>query len=103
METVLALDIGGTKLAAGVVDADGALLARVVRPTPPGADAEVLLAELLAAAGEVRTGAEVACGVGCGGPMSPGGETVSPLNIGGWRGFPLRGRDRKSTRLNSSH
>src|SRR3546814_6726851 len=24
--------------------------------------------------------------------MSPGGETVSPLNIGGWRGFPLRGR-----------
>ena len=24
--------------------------------------------------------------------MSPGGETVSPLNIAGWRGFPLRSR-----------
>ncbi|MEY2468178.1 MAG: glucokinase [Actinomycetota bacterium] len=35
------------------------------------------------------TGA-VAVGVGCGGPMAPHGETVSPLNISGWRGFPLR-------------
>ena len=34
----------------------------------------------------------VAVGVGCGGPMLPGGETVSPLNIPGWRGFPLRDR-----------
>jgi glucokinase len=31
-------------------------------------------------------------GVGCGGPMTwPAGE-VSPLNIPGWRGFPLRAR-----------
>jgi glucokinase len=34
----------------------------------------------------------VACGVGCGGPMSAGGETVSPLNIVAWREFPLRDR-----------
>jgi len=32
------------------------------------------------------------CGVGCGGPMSPGGDEVSPLNIPGWRDFPLRSR-----------
>jgi glucokinase len=32
----------------------------------------------------------VVCGAGCGGPMSPGGEHVSPLNIPAWRGFPLR-------------
>ena len=32
------------------------------------------------------------CGVGCGGPMSPDGETVSPLNIAEWRAFPLRAR-----------
>jgi glucokinase len=29
--------------------------------------------------------------------MSPGGETVSPLNIPGWRGFPLRDRLRELT------
>jgi glucokinase len=41
---------------------------------------------------EVRTGDEIACGVGSGGPMTRGGESVSPLNIPGWRGFPLRAR-----------
>src|SRR5207253_8941966 len=40
----------------------------------------------------VRTGEEVVCGVGCGGPMTPGGEVVSPLNIPAWRGLPLRDR-----------
>jgi glucokinase len=29
-------------------------------------------------------------GVGCAGPMSLGGEQVSPLNIPAWRNFPLR-------------
>ena len=33
-----------------------------------------------------------ACGVGCGGPMTPDAQTVSPLNIPGWRDFPLRAR-----------
>jgi glucokinase len=33
-----------------------------------------------------------AVGVGCGGPMAPGGEHVSPLNIPAWREFPLRAR-----------
>ncbi len=40
-----------------------------------------------------------ACGVGCGGPMTPGGEEVSPLNIAGWRRFPLRRRLRTLTGL----
>jgi glucokinase len=30
--------------------------------------------------------------VGCGGPMEPGGRTVSPLNIPAWKRFPLRER-----------
>ncbi len=92
METVLALDVGGTKLAAGVVDADGRLHARAVRPTPAAADGEAVLGALLEAAAEVRTGDEVACGVGSGGPMEGAGARVSPLNIPGWRDFPLRSR-----------
>ncbi|HEX9993633.1 MAG TPA: ROK family protein [Acidimicrobiales bacterium] len=92
MPTVLAVDIGGTKLAAGVVDEDGALLRRAAAPTPRGTDPEALFAALLAVVGAVRAGDEVVCGVGTGGPMTPGGETVSPLNIPAWRGFPLRRR-----------
>ena len=47
-----------------------------VRPAPRRAapDGEQVLAALLALAAEVRSGAEVACGVGSGGPMSRGGE-----------------------------
>jgi glucokinase len=92
METVLAVDVGGTKLAAGRVDTGGRLLARSVRATPAGGEAGEILAAVLDAVGDVRVGDELAVGVGCGGPMLPGGETVSPLNIGGWRDFPLRDR-----------
>jgi glucokinase len=91
MDSILAVDIGGTKVAAARVHDDGSVEAQAARPTPTG-DGEAVLAALLDAVGEVRGGDEVACGVGSGGPMTGGGETVSPLNIGGWRGFPLRDR-----------
>lgn len=92
MDVVLALDVGGTKVAAGRVDSTGRLLARTQRPTPRSHDEAEVLAALLDAAAEVRQGDEVACGVGSGGPMTRGGAAVSPLNIPAWRGFPLRAR-----------
>jgi glucokinase len=89
---VLAVDIGGTKLAAGRVDDQGVLLARAAVSTPRQGDDEAWFAALARVVGEVAVGDEVACGVGCGGPMTPGGETVSPLNVPQVRGFPLRPR-----------
>jgi len=89
VRTCLAIDVGGTKLAAGLVDEDGAVLAWERCDTPPGADAETLFAALAALVGRLD-GDPVACGVGCGGPMTD--ELVSPLNIPGWRDFPLRRR-----------
>jgi len=92
----LAVDIGGTKLAAALVDRDGQVLERASAATPRGdaVDADALFAALVDVVARVRrAGPEpVVCGVGCGGPMAPGGETVSPLNIAAWRAFPLRGR-----------
>jgi len=87
----LAVDIGGTKMAAGVVDRDGRLLSSTTVPTPAGADADTLWATLAALVGDALDGGSpVVCGVGCGGPMD--GDTVSPLNVPGWRRFPLRRR-----------
>ena len=94
MARVLAVDIGGTKLAAAVVDRAGVLTGRASIATI-GTDGEGLFAALVALMDEVRAtepGDIVACGVGCGGPMSPGGVQVSPLNIAQWRSFPLRDR-----------
>jgi glucokinase len=87
----LAVDIGGTKVATGVVDDQGTLLARHQVATP-AASAEELWDVVAAAADAVRTTEVTVCGVGCGGPMTGGGELVSPLNIPAWRGFPLRSR-----------
>ncbi len=91
MARALGIDVGGTKMAAGVVTETGELAAKRQDATEDG-DAEALFSLLLSLVKEVRTGDEVACGVGCGGPMSEGGELVSPLNIPAWRDFPLRRR-----------
>ncbi len=96
MDIALAVDIGGTKLAAGLVTEGGEVVARGSVPTPRDAGAEALwdrvasLVRDVASSGEL--GEPAVCGVGCGGPMAPGGETVSPLNIPAWRDFPLRSR-----------
>ena len=91
---VLAVDIGGTKMAAGIVDDAGGLRSRaqVATPRGEGADADALFDALAVLVDGVRTGREASCGVGTGGPMSRGGERISPLNIPGWRDFPLRRR-----------
>lgn len=91
----LALDIGGTKIAAGLVGADGALIYTATRPTRADQGAETvwtvvteLLDDVLARAGG-RVGA---VGIGSAGPVDVNAGTVSPINIPGWRGFGLRDR-----------
>jgi glucokinase len=95
VDLALAVDIGGTKLAVGRVDSDGRVVGRRGAPTPARGTAEELWDVLADLVRSVRGGDEVVVGVGCGGPMEPGGVTVSPLNVPAWRGFPLR--DRLST------
>jgi glucokinase len=86
----LAVDIGGTKMVAGLVDDEGNVLERRTAPTRTDVDADGLFAELVGLLPDPKRADVV--GVGCGGPMAPGGEQVSPLNIPAWRGFPLRRR-----------
>lgn len=92
VEEALAVDFGGTKLAAGRIDRHGVLTAQRAVPTPVGGTAGELWDVLAGLVSSVRSGDEVVVGVGCGGPMEPGGATVSPLNVPAWRGFPLRDR-----------
>ena len=92
----LAIDVGGTKLAAARVRSDGSVQVRARRPTPETAEAEDIWQALLSLISDV-TGEDEPdlVGVGCGGPMRwPDGE-VSPLNIPAWRDFPLRRRLRE--------
>ncbi len=106
-------------MAAGVVDQEGNLIKRVVQPTPVAGSAEELFGVLtslveqlgFADRASAARGGLVGCGVGCGGPMtmSGGGVTagghgvlVSPLNIPGWRSFPLAERVAELTGLQTT-
>jgi glucokinase len=93
--SVLAVDIGGTKFAAGLVDADGRLRHETRVDTPPGGDAETLYAALASAVSAVLdAGGQPPEGVGIGSasPMRWPEGAISPLNIPGWRDFPVRAR-----------
>jgi glucokinase len=93
LEFVAAVDIGGTKIAGAIVDAGGELRHRVQRPTPAGESGE----SVLRAVTDVVTGLTghelwprvSAVGVGSAGPVDARSGTVSPVNIPGWRDFPL--------------
>jgi glucokinase len=93
---VLAVDVGGTKMAAAIVDTDGELLASNRIPTLATHNPDALFESLRALCSGLLDSRPrvVAIGVGCGGPMRYPQGIVSPLNIPAWRssGFPLRDR-----------
>lgn len=96
----LALDVGGTKIAVGLVDADGTLLHHAQQPTPDGdaeavwAAAEGLIADALRTPGIDVVGT----GVACAGPIDLASGTVSPINIVEWQRFPIVDRVAAVTR-----
>lgn len=92
----LAVDIGGTKLAVGVVTVDGELVARSQVPTPEH-DVWGALSSLVQEQMDTTSCDLVACGVGCGGPMTRGGKLVSTLHIPEWRNFPLQSKLKQLT------
>ncbi|MGB3735006.1 MAG: ROK family protein [Ilumatobacter sp.] len=105
-DVVLAVDIGGTKFAAGLVTARGELIDRarveVERDVVPEAHYTSLagMVDGLIERARDQHGAKVrAVGVGAAGPVSRGFETVSPVNIPAWRNFPLRARLQETTQL----
>jgi glucokinase len=88
----LAIDIGGTKIAAGIVDANGQVLHQNRQPTPRSTDpdevwaaAQLTVADALDAAG----GAVDGVGISSAGPIDLAAGTISPVNIAAWRGFPV--------------
>jgi glucokinase len=94
---ILGLDFGGTKLAAGLVDAaTGAVVARDSRPTPVGGGAEASLALMLEMARALLTarGSRLsAVGVSFGGPVEADGRTVRlSMHVPGWESLPLADR-----------
>ncbi|TCO64766.1 ROK family protein [Actinocrispum wychmicini] len=93
--TALALDIGGTKIAAAVVDDHGEVIHQAARATPLY-DVDHAWQAVLDAATEALDGRKVdGIGIACAGPIDTVAGTVSPINVGCWREFPLVARLRQ--------
>ena len=88
-DITLAIDVGGTKIAVGLADPDGALVHTATRPTPHG-DAEAVWAVVERLITETTADTAVrGVGIASAGPIQLSTGTVSPLNIRGWREFPI--------------
>lgn len=106
MDLALAIDIGGTKFAVGLVTRSGELVDREIVAVDHAASADELFDDLRRAVvsqldrAEQRHGSvPVVVGVGSAGPITQNVETISPLNIHQWRNFPLRERLEMTTGL----
>jgi glucokinase len=93
---VLALDIGGTKLAAGVVGRTGDVRSFVRTPTKVEEGPDAVVKRLLdlgrQALAEAGRGAEemAAVGIGCGGPLDlASGRVQGPPGLPGWDDVPI--------------
>jgi glucokinase len=91
--STLALDIGGTKLAVAVVDADGSVHGLRIAPTRREEGHASVIARLFALGREALavSGREVAAvGISCGGPLdAETGIVYRPLNLPDWDAVPL--------------
>ncbi|MBO0812503.1 MAG: ROK family protein, partial [Microlunatus sp.] len=87
---VLGIDIGGSKIAVGLVDTDGRLLDRAQAATPAADGRAEILATATRLADEVTAGRPIAgIGIGSGGVISGGVVVAGTSMLAGWVGTDL--------------
>lgn len=93
------VDLGGTKIAVGVVDPKGEILSRVCIPTP--ADPDLILGAIIDAVAQVRSGCDdvQAIGIGAAGYVDQHRSTVHFGPNLGWNDKPIRALVEQATRL----
>jgi glucokinase len=103
---LLALDIGGTKLAAGVLSPEGEVTAERIAPTGDDPTPEQVIEKLFDLSEEALSSAGLplpaltAVGVSFGGPVDYAtGRIITCHHLSGWEGVPLREIVGERTRL----
>lgn len=109
MTLALAIDLGGTKVEAALVDADGRILpgsrTREATGAAAATDLAVLERALTAVIARCAThpdwGSVTAAGIGSAGPVDLAAGTISPVNLPAAHGFPLVDLVRRASGLDA--
>ncbi|TWS23665.1 ROK family protein [Tsukamurella sputi] len=93
--TVLAVDLGGTKVAAALVEPDGTVVEASRHRAPTGPEAttaelEASITEVVRDALAAADGPVQGVGLAAAGPVDDAAGTTSPINLEALHGFPLR-------------
>lgn len=87
---MIGVDIGGTKVAAGLVDSSGEISHKTRAPMVATGDAATGFAAVKAAVDAVFSGAVTGIGLCSPGPLDPKtGVVLNPPNVPCWRNYPL--------------
>ena len=87
---ILGVDIGGTKVAVGLVDLEGKILAQIRKPMVADSTPEAGLQAVTDAIDSLLTGETQSIGICAPGPLDPKtGVVLNPPNVPCWRNFPL--------------
>ena len=90
---ILGVDIGGTKVAVGLVDHDGRIVSQGRNPMVANGTAEAGLQAVLGAIDSLASSSKVgihSIGICAPGPLDPkAGVVLNPPNLPCWRNFPL--------------
>ena len=90
-DVILGVDVGGTKIAVGLVDRDGTILTQTRTPMIGNGTPEAGLQAVISAIDSVVWGNKVrSIGICAPGPLDPEtGVVLNPPNLPCWRNFPL--------------
>lgn len=90
MKTVIGIDIGGTKIAAGIVNERAEVTRALALPTLANEPLEASLEQLYQAIAGCLTPDATAIGICAPGPLNPRtGVVINPPNLPHWRNVPL--------------
>jgi glucokinase len=97
---ILGVDIGGTKVAVGLVDCEGKILAQGRKPMAAHGTAEAALEAVTEAIDSLLSHEVQSIGICAPGPLDPdAGVVLNPPNLTAWRNFPLAAKIREKYRL----
>lgn len=91
-DLIVGIDIGGTKIAAGLIERDGVVARRAQRPTPASDGSQAILAAAMQVAIEVRGANPIsAIGIGSAGVVDPVTGVISSATatLAGWAGTEM--------------